>query len=138
MALRQPVYAVSIHGAGPGFHRAYADLEETTHLDVGACYLVLGDEARVRVTAHDGQGDVRVEADLAGVGTLPGDDAIEADTEEIEEFVAQISGARLQWDEATRAWSLPGFAPVAGQPPVSTHHEAALAALRATVAVQRR
>src|SRR5579871_3845135 len=109
MALREPIYAVEIHGAGPGYHRAYADLKRSIHLDLGRAYLVQGDEARATIAAHDGQGDVRVTALLGGPGSLTDREGIEADTDDIVRFVEHITGADLQWDGATGAWSLLGY-----------------------------
>jgi hypothetical protein len=136
MALREPVYAVEIHGAGPGYHAAYADLERSTHLDLGRSYLVQGDEARASIAAHDGQGDVRVVAVLAGPGSLADREGIEADTDDIVRFVERVTGVGLQWDGATGAWSLPGFG--GGSVGDLAHRDAALEALRAVLATQRR
>lgn len=136
MALREPVYAVEIHGAGPGYHAAYADLKRATHLDLGRSYLIQGDEARASIAAHDGQGDVRVAALLGGPGSLADREGIEADTDDIVRFVEHITGVDLQWDSATGSWSLPGYGE--GRVGDLSHRDAALDALRTVLATQRR
>lgn len=136
MALREPVYEVEIRGAGPGYHAGFAALERSTHLDLGKSYLVLGDEARASVEAHDGQGDVRVAAHLAGPSALGGTDDVEADTDDIEHFIEAVCGAPLAWDAAAGRWSLAGAVEASGT--AASHREAALSALKAALATQRR
>ena len=138
MALRQPVYLVTIRGAGPGFHAAYAALERSIHLEIAQHYLVDGDEARVAIMAHHGQGNVRVTAELAGASDARDEARSETDVAEIEAFVQRIAGAPILWDEAWQTWSLPGFAAREIGGPASTHLEATLEALRAVLATQKR
>jgi hypothetical protein len=138
MALQHPVYRIEIHGPGRGYHQAYAALEAAVHLPVSSGYLVQGDEARAKIMRHDHEGDVRITAVLAGPRDVPVEDKTEADAVEIARFVSAITGMPFQWHEDTHMWSLPGYVEDGQGSGAATYLEAALAALSAVLATQKR